>query len=325
MNERTRPVHFPEKQAEAADQSGELAAGHESGGPQEGQAPVKTDPRKKALNWVVAILAVTALAGLFVRFKPSRKLRGVFLLASLVVLGFYKGGCPCMISSFINTVLWSFGAERHWSLFIWFLGLIPITYLFGRVWCGWICHLGAVQEFIFSGSKFRALKSESAQKAMKILQYFLLATLLMQLFITKTNIWCRIDPFLVGFSLMSGAKISLILLALMLLSSIFIHRPFCRAACPIGLILGWVSRIPGASILEDKSECITCSICSETCLSQAIQRKKEGDNFSLLFDNRECNACGECLSLCDKDAIKFTRQKINKTPWKKLFRIFKKS
>ena len=147
---------------------------------------------------------------------------------------------------------------------------------------------------------------------MKFLQYFLLATLITHLYFTKTNIWCKIDPFLAGFSLFSATKIGLVLLGLTLVSSVIVFRPFCRAACPIGLILGWVSRIPGASILEDKSECIICSVCSETCQSQAIERIKEGEALSLLYDNRECNVCGDCMSYCDKNAVRFTRTKLPK-------------
>ena len=299
----------------------ELEIGNESGEAQEEKPAPVPDFQKKAINWDLGIFAATILAGLFSRFKELRKLRGVFLVSSLVILGFVRGPCPCMISSFINMILTFFGSQKQLYLFLWFLGLIPLTYILGRVWCGWVCHLGAFQEFLFTNPKFPVLRSVGAKKTLKFLQYVLLATLITHLFITKTNIWCRIDPFLAGFSLFSATKIGLILLGITLLSSVLVFRPFCRGACPIGLILGWVSRIPGASILEDKSECIQCSVCSETCRSQAIDRIKEGEKISLLYDNRECNVCGECMSYCDKNAIRFTRTKLPKI---KLFNPFKK-
>ena len=273
------------------------------------QAEKEDKALKRALHWVLGILAATVIAGFLVRLKLGRKFRVLFLLAAVVVIGFFKGACPCMISSFIDMILWFFGTESHWYKFLWFLGLIPITYIFGRVWCGWVCHIGALQEFLFLGSKFQALKSELANKIMKFLQYLLLVILLSQLFITKTNLWCRIDPFLSAYNLFSATTTGLALLALMLLSSIFIFRPFCRAACPIGLILGWICKIPRASILEETSDCIVCSICSETCQLQAIKRKKEEESFSLSFDNKECNVCGDCMSSCDKNAVHFTRTK----------------
>jgi hypothetical protein len=68
-----------------------------------------------------------------IRFKFTRKLRVLFLLAAVVVIGFLKGGCPCMISSFTETMLGAFGAGKPWVNSLWFLGLIPVTYVFGRV------------------------------------------------------------------------------------------------------------------------------------------------------------------------------------------------
>ncbi len=299
-----------------ASPGGRIAEFEAPAAPAESQAEQKTakpDMQKRKLYWVLGILGATVVAGLLVRFKFTRKFRVLFLLAAVVVIGFLKGGCPCMISSFTETMLGAFGAGKPWVNYLWFLGLIPVTYVFGRVWCGWVCHLGALQEFIFLGSKFQALKSRLAGDVMKGLQYVLFGGLVLQLFITKTNIWCQIDPFLVAFNLFSATRVGLVLVALMLVSSAFIFRPFCRAACPIGLVLGWVSRIPGASILEDRTECITCSICSETCHSQAIERKKDEERLSLSFDNRECNSCGECIGLCDKDAIKFARTRLRRT------------
>jgi len=302
--EGTTALGFPD------DERGEIEHAAEFGDLQSGQKSSGADVQKKKLNWVLGILAAAILTGFLVRFKLARKFRVIFLLSAVVVLGFYKGGCPCMISSFTETTLGLFGAAKHWSNYLWFLGLIPITYVFGRVWCGWVCHLGALQEFLFLDPKFQALKGRLAQDIMRVLQYLLFATILIQLFITKTNIWCRIDPFLVTFNLYSATTIGFVLLALMLVSSAFICRPFCRAACPVGLILGWVSKIPGASILEKKQECIICSICSESCPLQAIQREVKEESSSLLFKNRDCNACGDCLTLCDKNAIRFARTKI---------------
>lgn len=303
-------VRSVENRSAPAERLGEIENAAASAGLQAEKKAAKPDMQKRKLYWVLGILGATVLAGLLVRFKFSRKFRVLFLLGAVVIIGFLKGGCPCMISSFTETVLGAFGAGKPWVNYLWFLGLIPVTYVFGRVWCGWVCHLGALQEFLFLGSKFQALKSRLAGDVMKGFQYLLLGGLVLQLFITKTNIWCQIDPFLVAFNLYSATTVGLVLVVLMLVSSAFIFRPFCRAACPIGLLLGWVSRIPGASILEDKTDCITCSICSETCHSQAIERKKDGERLSLLFDNRECNSCGECIGLCDKDAIKFARTKI---------------
>ena len=255
------------------------------------------------LNWVIGILAFTILAGIFVRFPQTRNLRGIFLVASVVILGFYKGACPCPISSMQNLVLMGFGVDVHWQSLIWFLALIPITYLFGRVYCGWICHLGALQEFIYLPAKIKILQGEKAQKIMRFIRVFFLIALLVQLFITRTNVFKHYDPFKVAFNLIATNTTSWILLGLLLVSSVFIYRPFCKTVCPIGLILGWINKIPGASVIGNNGSCTGCKTCENHCKIRAITRN---DKFSKL-DNQECIACGECISSCNKSALHFFR------------------
>lgn len=255
------------------------------------------------LWWVIFTLIATAIAGILVRFKSTRNLRAVFLLVSLVLLGFYKGGCPCPIMSLQHIVLAVFGEPANWKGMVWFLGLIPITYLFGKVWCGWICHLGALQEFIFLPGKIKVLQTAKAQKIMRIIRIVLLVALLVQLAITKTNLFKTIDPFKVAFNFRSSNLIGWILLGLTLVSSVFIYRPFCKTICPIGLILGWVAKIPGAAILAPQKTCVSCANCNTSCSINAITR----DNKISMLDNQECIACGNCVTNCKKDAMLFVR------------------
>lgn len=255
----------------------------------------------RGLKIGIISLLFTILAGIIVRFRRLRFLRYLFLLGSLVFLGFWHGGCPCPISSFHNLFLINMGVDVQWHSLIWFLGLIPITYIFSRVWCGWICHLGALQEFIYIPNKFTFLKSERAQKIMRIMIYVFLIALIVQLFITKKNWFIHIDPFKVAFNFISFYTIGWILLGLLLVSSLFIYRPFCRAVCPVGLILGWINKIPGASMLGKSKKCTSCKRCVSVCPVQGINEK-------ISFNNNECIMCGICQDICKKDAIIYKRR-----------------
>lgn len=257
----------------------------------------------KILNfWTLSIVFIAViLSGILVRFKQTRHFRVLFLVGFLIYLGFYLGGCPCPISSFQNVLLSVFGASNGFDSMIYFLGLIPLTYFFGKTWCGWICHLGGLQEFLHIHRKFKFLKSQKAQMIMKTMRIILLFVLIIQLAITKTNWFCKIDPFLVSFNFISAYQIGWYLLGLLILTSVFIHRPFCQAACPIGLILGLVSKIPGARKLNYNDNCSSCNICNDSCRIAAIS-KKNGENK---INNIECNFCGECLDSCTKDAVIF--------------------
>lgn len=258
-------------------------------------------------------LSLTFIAGILVRFKKTRNLRIIFLLIGLGFFGFYNGACPCMISSFENTILYLRGVSVDWTSMLWFLGLIPLTYIFGRVWCGWVCHLGALQEFLFRPKTLAWLRTEKTAKLLKIIRYILLSALVIQLIIMGEIFWCQIDPFKAIFNISLNYNyeiLSAIFVALLLVSSIFSYRPFCRTVCPIGITLGWISAIPGASILGyKKSACTSCKNCNDSCEINAILCRKR----TSYLDNKECIACGNCIDNCPNNGLNFTR-KTNKTP-----------
>ncbi|WP_163718075.1 4Fe-4S binding protein [Mangrovibacterium lignilyticum] len=261
----------------------------------------------KALIRVAIALLLTIISGIAVRFQQGLKYRWFILLGSLVYLGFYSSGCPCMISSFQNLILLLLGVPIVWTTTIWILGLIVLTYFFGKVWCGWVCHLGAFQEFLYKPTKLTFLKSSKSQKFLRILQYVCLCILIIQLLVTKTNLFIKIDPFKVAFNLLSVNTTGYVLLAILLISSLLSYRPFCRGFCPIGLILGWVTRIPGASKLQISSSCKSCAKCEKQCDSQAINQSANG--FSI--QQESCILCGECMDECRFQSIGFTHKQTN--------------
>lgn len=261
----------------------------------------ETGGQAKSFNWAVGVLLFTVLAGFLVRFKQTRNLRTAFLVASLAILGFYKGACPCPIQSLQNTAFLFMGLDIKWQSLIYIIGLIPITYFFGRVFCGWICHLGALQEFIFGSSRLKLLQNAKAQKTMRIIRMVALVALAAQVFITKTNLYKKIDPFATIFNFHSISVTGYVIAGILVISSIFIYRPFCKTLCPIGLILGWVSKIPGASVLGTKNNCITCISCNNTCKIRAITHESK---MSVL-ENQECIRCGDCMDGCKKSSISF--------------------
>lgn len=247
----------------------------------------------------ILVLALTLIAGILVRFKTTRKLKIVMLLGTMIYLGFINGACPCMISSFQNVILYLAGVEVEAVLMLWFLGLIPLTYFFGKVWCGWVCHLGALQEFIFRPGILQILQNRKSQVILKWIRVATLIVLIAQILITRSNIFIHYDPFKVAFNLFSANTLGYVLLVIMLLSSLLIYRPFCRAFCPVGLILGWVSYIPGAAKLSKNESCIDCKSCSNSCKQNAMIY----ENKKSLLDNEDCILCGDCMDSCKFNSL----------------------
>jgi len=88
-----------------------------------------------------------------------------------------------------------------------------------------------------------------------------------------------------------------VLLALQLVSSRF----WCRAACPLGALLGLAGarRFLGP-VINDK--CIDCGKCETACGVGAIV--KSTDNKRVIL-NTECTLCMNCFKVCSSDAVKW--------------------
>ena len=263
--------------------------------------PLVNKSNKRLLVVVLSLFLATALAGIFVEYPRLRNLRYLFLLVSLVVVGFgFGGSCPCMLKSFDNTFLFLLGHEVKWASLVLFLGLIPLTYVFGRVWCGWICHFGALQEYIHKNSKWNFWKTPKAQKVLFGVQIGVFAIWVLWLLIAQTSSVCKYDPFVKIFNLNINGVVNYIVVGLLIGLSLFVNRPFCRAICPIGFVLGWVVRIPYARRLHIKDSCVGCGKCKTKCDKGAIIGEKL---IKHRVDANACIFCGECMSECPQKGL----------------------
>lgn len=92
-------------------------------------------------------LGLTLLAAalfLLARGKVRKWLRWGMLLSSLAVLGFYFGGCPCPVGSVTKLGFIFTDPVVYLIPFVLFLVPVVAALLSGRVFCGWVCPLGAV-------------------------------------------------------------------------------------------------------------------------------------------------------------------------------------
>lgn len=273
--------------------------------------PLVNKSNKRLLVVVLSLFLATALAGILVEYPKLRNLRYLFLLASLAVVGFgFGGSCPCMLKSFDNTLLFITGNEVKWASLVLFIGLIPLTYVFGRVWCGWICHFGALQEFIHKNSKWNFWKTPKAQKVLFGVQIGVFAIWVLWLLIAQTSYICKYDPFVKIFNLNINGIVNYIIVGFLIILSLFVNRPFCRAICPIGFVLGWVARIPYARRLHIKDFCIGCSKCKTRCDKGAIVGEK---SIKHRVDANACIFCGECMSECPQQGFTTHEVKQKKT------------
>jgi len=208
---------------------------------------------------------------------------------------------------------------------------VALTFLTGRSWCGWLCPLGTILDWIplhrwkkgkwTPGEGWRAVKY-----ALLLLMLFaaLLGGLTLLIFDPLTiltrglavGVWpalpalrapiLEIDALLrplilppVPVTTRASALFAGVLIAVVLLN-IFAERFWCRYLCPLGALLGMMSKV---ALLRRRVEpgCIGCTFCTDACPTGTINPAED-----YASDPGECTMCLECLDDCPLGATTFT-------------------
>lgn len=175
--------------------------------------------------------------------------------------------------------------------------LIIITLIFGRIYCSLFCPLGILQEL--AALIIYRKKNEAGKN--HIFKY-ILSGLVFGVLIAGSVLFIRYtDPYTIFGSAISGTVFGITAVFIILTIVFFKNRFFCTNICPVGTILGLISKFSVNKIHMSK-ECISCGMCERNCPAACIDA---GDNK---IDNERCIKCFKCISVCPKDAIKYSRK-----------------
>jgi ferredoxin-type protein NapH len=172
--------------------------------------------------------------------------------------------------------------------------ILALTFVFGRIFCGYVCPIGTVQELL---SRLPMKQKKISQKKVILLVHSLVFVLFLALaIIFSINLLDYIGIF--AFFNLQFSSFYFIAFVLLLLVSIFIYRPFCRFICPYGLLLSLVGRKSVFNIKRNEN-CIDCGICEKTCPT---------DEAGLTDYKQECYVCMRCDDVCPKHGISYTKR-----------------
>jgi ferredoxin len=215
--------------------------------------------------------------------------------------------------------------------------ILLLTFLFGRVYCSSICPLGILQDFTSRLSKrINKKKYYRRIKDYKWLKYSILVLTVVSFFLESLFLITLLDPFsnfgrilsnlfkpviilINNFLAVSFEKLNFFFLypieiknlsivtisvtSLIFLLVIFFAfnkgRLFCNTVCPVGTLLGLISKFSLFKIQIDEEKCNSCNLCTKVCKSGCIDKKEKEVDFS------RCVACYNCFNVCPTGGISY--------------------
>lgn len=239
----------------------------------------------------------------------------MFFLVTLLIFALLITGKCTSVHAFCPYAVVCFGVLRlsfFPNLVFLFTGAIMLgvligifTMFFGRKFCGYICPLGTLQEYLFKlrSRKYRLLKHLPfyyEQKFNKV-KYFILIMTIILVAINKSPLFMNFCPNLVISRLPYLILPGIIIWAVILIGGLLTDRFFCRLLCPYAAFLNafqYVSAKFGFKkllIRRNLEKCIDCCNCMRNCPMNIDLSKDE------YIKDPDCIHCLKCAEACPKD------------------------
>ena len=268
----------------------------------------------KTIRRILALISIIAVTGLFLDFTGTLH-HWAGWLAKIQFL-------PALLALNVGVIV----------------GLVVLTLIFGRLYCSVICPLGIMQDgFAWLGMKAKRNRY-GYSPAKSVLRYTLLIIMAVAIvaglnslvvllapysaygrivhsLLSPVWIWCnnqlagwaeshdsyafyRVEYWSAGTITLSVAVVTLIALAILAWRN---GRTYCNTICPVGTVLGFLSRVSLLRPVIDTSKCNGCGLCARNCKSACIDSKTHKIDYS------RCVTCFDCIGKCHKGAISYTR------------------
>ena len=204
----------------------------------------QTAPPDKISQWgniCVLVIIVMALICFFIPQK-TKTLRLITLLLSVGVIGFWQNALLSLVRFYgwlTSGITW----QLEWVIVLLFVLAALLPLFTGKAfYCTYLCPMGALQEFTGKVCKRKAKISHRLNTALLIIRKLALLTILVLLLVGTGLNLAFVEPFSV-FSVRSLTLFSIVFAVVILVTSLFVNRAWCRFLCPTGLLFDLVRKI----------------------------------------------------------------------------------
>ena len=221
------------------------------------------------------------------------------------------------------------------------VAILAVTLVFGRVYCSVVCPLGILQDVAICFRRVFRLKFKPAAQgplafvrqgirgAVAVIffaggflgMHFLwlepyaiygrmatgLAAPLVRLGNNRLALWAErggsyaLHAVEVVAPPLCMVILSMTLLVLVLSLAFWKGRFWCNTACPVGTVLGFLSRFSLFKPKIDPAKCVKCRLCERACKARCI------DVAHGTIDRSACVACFDCGAVCGKGALTWSK------------------
>jgi polyferredoxin len=261
-------------------------------------APDRSQPLRRAVQ--LLFLALNAWIGiqfyLFVRFYETA---GGSLQVSRPAG--VEGWLP--IAALMNWKAWLLTGRLpalHPAGMFLLLAFLLISWLLRKSFCSWLCPIGTISEALAKLSRRHWNLPGYLDIPLRGLKYILLALFLYAVISMPLDALLAFlngpygiidDVKMLNFFRFLGLTGGIVLAALILLS-VFIRNFWCRYLCPYGALLGLPALLSPLRIRREPSRCIDCAKCAKACPAVLPVDKL------VTIRSAECTACLECVAAC---------------------------
>ncbi|MFR9620415.1 MAG: 4Fe-4S dicluster domain-containing protein [Rikenellaceae bacterium] len=217
------------------------------------------------------------------------------------------------------------------------VALLLLTLLFGRLYCSVICPLGVFQDVVSRlASMADSRRKFSWSPAVSWLRWAMLLLLIVAFVGGIGSIVALLDPYSTYGVMVSNllsplykwgnnllallaermdsyafysvevyiSSVALFVVSLVMLGGIGYlawrnGRTYCNTICPVGTLLGFVSKYSLFRIELDASKCNGCQRCVRSCKSSCISKESRD------IDYDRCVVCFDCIDSCTQGALSY--------------------
>ena len=176
--------------------------------------------------------------------------------------------------------------------------MVFFSILGNKIFCGWICPLGCLQEFIYKVSK-GLKKIQVSFFITNSVRFSLILLFSIYVYFFEMNIYDLFNPFEL-FHWHLDTYI-LVVISMVIAGSLIFFRPFCHFLCPAGFLTWIFEQISIFKIHKNIDKCTHCKKCIKEGPCSAIE--------PIINDQKivpDCYACGKCIESCPEDALTFS-------------------